>query len=129
MSALNPNRRGLRPAAWTGASPPGVWVYVFMSWSAKAAAELSLGRADEASAPTRAGLPCRAVCEGKMRRRLPARCRRYFADEASAPTRGGLACGAACEGKMGRGLPARCRRYFRFEASGPYARVLLLGNQ
>jgi len=88
MSALNPNRRGASPGRPEHLYP-GVWGYVFISSRAYRAAELSLGRVDEASAPTRAGLACCADCRGKMGRRLPARCRRYFRFEASGLT---LAC-------------------------------------
>jgi hypothetical protein len=65
MSALNPNRRGASPGRPEHLYP-GAWAYVFISSRANRAAELSLGRADGASAPTRGGLACRAACEGKM---------------------------------------------------------------
>ena len=43
-----------------------MWAYLFVSSSANRGAELSLGRADGASAPTRGGLARRAACKGRM---------------------------------------------------------------
>ena len=64
-----------------------MWAYVFMSSRANRAAELSLGRADEASAPTRAGLACRAACEGKMGLSIAGKMPALLLQEASAHAR------------------------------------------
>jgi hypothetical protein len=88
---------GSRPAAQTRASPPhqakngldgdpGVWAYVFTSWSANPAAELSLGRADGGVCPyaSRAGVSRRMQGQDAT-----VDCRQdagaTFADYASAP--------------------------------------------